>query len=333
MKAPIILDISGLYYHYKPDMPRHMDGYIKAEPDNQHDPDAIGIFNDDFGLIGYIPRDKTGFVRTWASADSPYFKCEINLDVDADWGRYFGTVCIYDKDDKSYYDNPFKDKNVYLCKGRPLMSGARYIVEGFGLKVCDRLSKTTDVVIYETEINDSVKSKMGVEGYDFIVLQLSEFIQKAIPPSKRNPEIYGRVVTPSSFCGSYADDYLRRYIITEGGIYRQSYNKKETEIVVAKSGHADKTLEKAVNDGKQVISVQNLAPELSCLVGETESDESNANNVNSNNHDCQIIVTIPQSQNEQAANRDNSTNKKGHKGCLWVIIIAFGLLIVKSFIN
>lgn len=41
MKFPLQLSIAGLYHHYKRNMPNTMMGYIKAEPENVYDMNAI----------------------------------------------------------------------------------------------------------------------------------------------------------------------------------------------------------------------------------------------------------------------------------------------------
>ena len=44
-------------------------GFVKPDPNNEHDPNAIGIYNNEGKLLGYIPKDDLPDYREWASKD------------------------------------------------------------------------------------------------------------------------------------------------------------------------------------------------------------------------------------------------------------------------
>lgn len=316
-------------------MPNQMAGYIKAEPDNPHDPNAIGVYNNEFGLVGYIPKTDTDFVRAWMHSDSPCAECKIYLSVEPEWDRYFGSVYIIDSTDETYYDNPFKDKSVYLCKNGFSLFGACDVIKSFGVKINDRLNKATDIVLYDNELTDTVKNKIGNQDYHFSTMSLTEFIQQAIPTEKRIPDIYGHVVTPSSVCDSVVDDYLRNYILISGGIYRKTYNKRETQTVIVKSDRAELTVAKATNDGKKIIQSRDLLPELYVLFNGEERDEktktrSAKENAQPKEIACEIAdsdfypikqVQEPAKVSEQAKPEENTN------GCIWGILILIAIII------
>lgn len=330
MKAPISFPIAGLYYHYKPDMSDKMSGYIKADFNNPHDTNAIGVYSDDYGLIGYIPKDETPFVRSWAGTNSPHFKCRINLAVEPEWDRYFGTVYIFDTPAKSYLDNPFKDSSVYLCKNRFSLSGAQGVIESLGIEVTDRLSKNTDVVIYEGELTDIVKTKIDNTDYHFSVMTLTEFMQKIIPVEKRIPDIYGHVVTPSLAADSAIDNHIRNYIIISGGVYRKTYSKRETETLIVKSSYADVTVTKARNDGKKIIKSQDLLPELYNLsVREKKTDENTTPKPTTREFILEL-TTEPESADKCRKSKDDPSDTISC-GCTLMFVIILAILIYALF--
>lgn len=44
-------------------------GYIKHEPTNPHDPNAIAIYRNDGKHLGYIPKDETNALRSWSAKE------------------------------------------------------------------------------------------------------------------------------------------------------------------------------------------------------------------------------------------------------------------------
>ena len=40
------------------------EGYLQPEPDNEHDPNAIAVYNNDGHHLGYIPAACTGYIRS-----------------------------------------------------------------------------------------------------------------------------------------------------------------------------------------------------------------------------------------------------------------------------
>lgn len=72
VKAPYIppksqeltYEIRGIYYRKLPvSVDGPFKGYIKAELNNPHDKFAVGVYNDDDLLLGYLPREKNRSVH------------------------------------------------------------------------------------------------------------------------------------------------------------------------------------------------------------------------------------------------------------------------------
>lgn len=327
MKVPLYLSIAGLYYHYNPSMPNRMVGYIKAEPDNSYDTNAIGVYSNEFGLIGYIPKYQTELVRAWANTRLPNFKCEINLEVNIEYNRYIGSVTIFDTDE-SYCDNPYNGRRVYLCNNRFSLFGIKYVIEGFGAKISSRLSKLTDIVIYENDLTEVVKNKVGIDGYNFEILTLTEFIQNAIPQEKRVPNIFGKVVTPSSVGESAFDEFIQSYILIEGGVYKKGYSKSETETVVLKSSQATQMSAKALMDGKTILKCEDLMPALykvlsrqqsGCATPKGESFETSIT-------DISLLESVSRQNKPNKSNKEVS-NKDSVSGCVVIIAIVISIVL------
>lgn len=64
-------------------------GYIKPEPTNIHDPNAIAVYADDGHNLGYIPADETDDVRDLRLR----FPIPVTVDIDE----------CYDDDDRRFY--------------------------------------------------------------------------------------------------------------------------------------------------------------------------------------------------------------------------------------
>lgn len=64
-------------------------GYIKPEPTNIHDPNAIAVYADDGHHLGYIPADETDDVRDLRLR----FPIPVTVDIDE----------CYDDDDRRFY--------------------------------------------------------------------------------------------------------------------------------------------------------------------------------------------------------------------------------------
>ena len=64
-------------------------GYIKPEPTNRHDPNAIAVYADDGHHLGYIPSDETDDVRALRLR----FPIPVSVDIEE----------CYDDDDRRFY--------------------------------------------------------------------------------------------------------------------------------------------------------------------------------------------------------------------------------------
>ena len=72
------------------------EGYIKPQPTNRHDPNAIAIYHRDGHHLGYIPADETGDIRALGMQFPIPVQGNIEEDYDYDESRkyYRGSVFI-----------------------------------------------------------------------------------------------------------------------------------------------------------------------------------------------------------------------------------------------
>lgn len=68
-------------------------GYLKHEPDNPHDPNAIAIYRNDGKHLGYIPKDETNALRSWSAKEK--LPC-VGFIKEGDEVALFGKVKVLD---------------------------------------------------------------------------------------------------------------------------------------------------------------------------------------------------------------------------------------------
>lgn len=87
--------IAGAYHHCDDSDIGGFIGYIQPDANNRYDRNAIGVYNNDGKLLGYIPKEETADVRRWAT--QPHLPC-IGYILSGDKVDYWGRVTIIDTD-------------------------------------------------------------------------------------------------------------------------------------------------------------------------------------------------------------------------------------------
>lgn len=70
-------------------------GYVRSEPNNPHDKNAIAIYRNDGKLIGYIPKNETKDFREWSAKEN--LPC-VGYIKDGDEVALYGRVKVLDTD-------------------------------------------------------------------------------------------------------------------------------------------------------------------------------------------------------------------------------------------
>lgn len=68
--------------------------YFQYEPDNKHDPNAIAVYHEDYGQLGYIARELTGEFREKIDINLPY---KTNLSIYKDPSEYWADFSVNQK--------------------------------------------------------------------------------------------------------------------------------------------------------------------------------------------------------------------------------------------
>lgn len=68
--------------------------YFQYEPDNKHDPNAIAIFHEEYGQLGYVARELTSEFREKIDINLPY---ETRLTIHKDPSEYWADFSVNQK--------------------------------------------------------------------------------------------------------------------------------------------------------------------------------------------------------------------------------------------
>lgn len=68
--------------------------YFQYEPDNKHDPNAIAIFHEEYGQLGYVARELTSEFREKIDINLPY---ETRLTIYKDPSEYWADFSVHQK--------------------------------------------------------------------------------------------------------------------------------------------------------------------------------------------------------------------------------------------
>lgn len=109
--------IAGAHFRCSPQDVGGFLGYIKHEPTNKHDPNAIAIYRNDGKHLGYIPKDETSSFRRWSAKEE--LPC-VGFIKEGDEVPLFGKVKVLD----SFPEETELETVKYV----------RWLVSQFGLK-------------------------------------------------------------------------------------------------------------------------------------------------------------------------------------------------------
>jgi hypothetical protein len=130
-------------------------GYVRSEPDNPHDKNAIAIYRNDNKLVGYIPKDEIKNFREWSAKEN--LPC-IGFIKDGDEVPLYGKVKIIDSD---------KDETeleiVKFVKWLVSNFGVKFIPAGFNVDTDKTLRTKKDWLAFLTEYIDEKENELYEE--------------------------------------------------------------------------------------------------------------------------------------------------------------------------
>ena len=333
MHFPYTTEIAGLRYHYDASWPASFPGYVKADPANTHDPNAIGIYTESGDLVGYVPRNDTSLLRAWAACDMYWpLECFVTTDVSERYNIYRGSAVILPPAAPSYTNGPYSGKKIYIKAASGADVIDPHILKVFGAEKSVQLSRTTDYVIYDGETTNIVKDRMDDERYHFKTLTVNEFIKSAIPEADRNPLLFGKTVSPATAREGDLAIFLEKFLLMAGAIYRPRYSKTCTDIVVQWDDYPTVVSKKAIQDGKTVLRFKDLMPgiyEALCNDHHNSSSTPSASHTDNRYEYDKAEITNPANETYDFSNKatPSDTTKKqdtdgNWSGCLFLIILA-----------
>lgn len=151
--------IAGATYHCKRRDIGGFIGFVRHEPDNPYDPNAIGIYRRSGKLLGYVPKDEVAELRAWSSEER--LPC-VGFIAEGDETPIWGRVKIIDSENQELV-NLIGAKYV---KWLIFRHGAEFIPEETGVKKRARSeseikaivdSLDTDIAELESKLNQTHK--------------------------------------------------------------------------------------------------------------------------------------------------------------------------------
>ncbi len=320
MRIPLHLPVVGIRHYYNPEWPASDVGYVKSEPNNEFDSNAIGVFNENHEKIGHISREDTDLVRMWANSQDIDLKCTISIDVSEQYNVYRGNVEIYDTPDESYFNNPYNNKAIYIQSNIRHNWRIKNMLKAFGIDAASRFGKKIDYVIYIDDIMPQVQKCIGNPDYHFELIKFEDFIKKAIPESKRIKSIYGKVVSPATIRDNVLVDFLKDFLEIEGATYRERYSKKETDTVIQwEKDNPTQIVEEARIDGKEIILLEELLPSFKPLL----------RNIAPKKHTRQIEdvgMETETSVHISSQSSYSSSSPSSNSGCIVLLLVALSFM-------
>lgn len=127
--------IAGVPYNCSDDEIGGFLGYVRSEPDNPYDKNAIAIYRNDGKILGHLPKDETREFRRWSLKED--LPCVGFIKANPE-GALFGKVKIMDTDDE-------EAQLIVIKYVKWMISnlGVKYIPEGFNVST-DQSLKTKE---------------------------------------------------------------------------------------------------------------------------------------------------------------------------------------------
>lgn len=144
--------IAGVQYHNSTQDIGGFLGYIRSEPDNPRDKNALAIYRNDNKLIGYLPKSETNTFRNWSQKEN--LPC-IGFIKDGDEVPLFGKVKIIDTDTE-------ETELIVVKYVRWLVSnfGIKFIPVGFDIDTDNDLRTKQDWLLFLDEYIGSKENSL-----------------------------------------------------------------------------------------------------------------------------------------------------------------------------
>lgn len=130
-------------------------GYVRSEPTNPHDKNAIAIYRNDGKHVGYIPKDETKDFREWSAKEN--LPC-VGFIKDGDEMALYGKVKVIDTD-----ADEIELEVVKFVKWLVSNFGVKFIPAGFKIDT-DTMPRTKkDWLAFLTEYIDEKENELYEE--------------------------------------------------------------------------------------------------------------------------------------------------------------------------
>lgn len=240
MRFPLELSIAGVSYHCTSTDEGSHTGYIKAEPNNQYDSNAIGIYSEG-KLYGYIPKEQTLLVRLWGKGKTD-FKCEFTIWLN-DSIRDGGTVTIIDESFE-----PIHLSYTHFAFGVGNRND-KIDPSDFGIKNCNSKEKVIDYFV--TDDPDSVP--VSYSKRNLPLMTYSDFYEKLFAEVEDNEWKGKNICIPFKINDEYTK-LIEKYLIYSGANVSNKYSKNTTDIVIDREAYGKlKVTEKAEEEEGKVV--------------------------------------------------------------------------------
>lgn len=130
-------------------------GYVRSEPTNPHDKNAIAIYRNDGKHIGYIPKDELKDFREWSAKEN--LPC-VGFIKDGDEVALYGKVKIIDTD-----TDETELEIVKFIKWLVSNFGVKFIPVGFNADTGKTLRTKKDWLAFLTEYIDEKENELYEE--------------------------------------------------------------------------------------------------------------------------------------------------------------------------
>lgn len=127
-------------------------GYVRSDPNNPYDKNAVAIYRSDGKLIGYIPKDETDDFRAWSVKEN--LPC-IGFIKDGDEVALYGKVKIIDAD-----AGETELEVVKFVKWLVSNFGVKFIPDGFKVDTNTALRTKKDWLAFLTEYIDEKENTL-----------------------------------------------------------------------------------------------------------------------------------------------------------------------------
>lgn len=321
MRTPFCCEVAGLRHHWSKPVEGDYQGYIKAEPTNPVDSNAIAVYLDNGQMLGYIPADQNKNFRIW-SANATEFKASIRVTSDEYFSYpYHASLKIVDD---SACQSPIVSGKKVVISGEynyARIESIKSILSSYGAIIGNKvINRKTDLVVYESSIETKALELKNDPEYHFQIVSIWELMQTILADQPHN-EFYKKKVsvwyTLSNMYMADETSLLTEFLIESGAIISK-YTKKETEIVIDEKRCQRKHSKDAAEAGKQVLFIEDIILQYRGVdISKPVEEESSQESPNET-----IVINMAESNDAPSANQPASSNATPQKGgCMSMLIL------------